>query len=923
MKNGSITYDGHSLIINGKREILIGGEFHYFRTPWELWEDRLKKVKQAGCNLITTYIPWNFHEAEKGKLIWKGDRDLPGFLKLCRKYNLYVIIKPGPYICAEWDFGGFPHWLLSMDIPLRLPDKEYLTIVNDWYGEVAKIIIPHLVTNGGNIVLVQIENEYDHLIEEGGIVKSKEEARRYLLTLLDFVRQAKINVPAYTNEGSCILGTEIINTHTYYPNIPWIWMWEFNDFDRKIEEGRIVQSDKPLMILELEAGWFAQYGQPLYNVETEVTDAIMKTVLTYGASVLNYYMAVGGTSFPYWSAKGDFGGIGICTTFDFGAAPVREWGEIHEKYHHLRNYAYMVQSFPEFILEGETTTNGVDLIKGDRDIVRLYKDRAQKDSSFKGSYENVKILYRKNTKYGMILVRNLEDEETLVRISFHSRLAKKMIRFPGENMKLPAHSSLLLPADFTISDSVKIIYSTSEIILKKKIGEKEYIILKGSKKIEGEMALVSPDRFRVVKGDIKKTKRTGDKLMKVTYSHDEISVFEIQDYSFMILPEEEANKLWMDNGFLMLSDLYHLEDWEERADGIHFDFQIKPKSKKQKITLYSSKEIKKVTAEGKALPIGKKKQDTKAMEVDLLFNEKSSNKIEYIGDWFVSPDTDEKEPGFNDRSWIKIKSDTPLEKAKIFEHGYYWFRNEFILPEGAGAVKLKMQTNEMDRFTVYVNGHFRWIGIGSPELDITEMVQKGKNIIAISYENAFHTKAHPHEGPIKKLSGLYEPVSVVYKLKNKKEEIPFKEWKVMQGLGGDHKKYYSPDFDERTWLSVPEAKMYVFQEEFGNIIWMRRKFKMIKKDDWVAPLYIQINECHDRCLIYVNGSLLGKYEEVGPQHRFYIPENYLKEENLLCLVVEGPGFHPVKGFGFLPPKITEPEIGFFYEAKKIKVEVNY
>ncbi len=920
MKKAVIQYDSHSLILNGKREILIGGEFHYFRTPSALWDDRLKKIKQAGCNLVTTYIPWNFHEEKQGKLTWDGDRDLPKFLELCKKYNLYVIIKPGPYICAEWDFGGFPHWLLEKDIPLRLPDKEYLEIVKKWYQEVAGIIKPFLFTNGGNIVLIQVENEYDHLIDFSDLVENKEVGKQYLLKLLQFVRDAGIDIPAFTNEGSCILGTEIINTHTYYPNIPWIWMWEFNDFDRKIEISRKVQTDKPLMILELEAGWFAQFGKPLYNVETELTDAITKTVLTYGASVLNYYMLAGGTSFPYWSAKGDYGGIGICTTFDFGASPIREWGEIHEKYHHLRNFAYLLKSFPEIITEGETTYDNVDFAKGGEDILRLFKNKAVTCHSFKDSYENIKILYRKHPKYGMILIRNLEAEEKKVKISYDSNLIKQTIQFPNEDLTLIPRSSFLLPVDFYIHDDIHILYSTSEILLKKKINGIQYIFLKGNEKIKGEMAIQSNSPIEILKGEIKHEKYLKNSH-KLLYSHSDVNIFEINQIHFVILPEKEANKIWVDDDFILLSDFYHLKQWEKKDEETYLNFQIMNNKHVQKLILWSMKEIKKIEIEGEEIPLKKDQQGQ--TELNYTFQEESLNQAKWENDWRYYSDTEEKMIDFNDSHWKVIDKDTPLEKAKLFTHGYYWYRNEFVVPEDCDEVTLKLQTNEMDRLTVYINGKFKWIGIGSPDLDITEEIQPGRNIVAISYENAFHTKAHPHEGPIKKLSGLYYPVTVMYKSKNKHNQYVFKEWKVKQGLGGVNKEYYSEKFNDRGWIRTSQADKYIFEEEVGNIIWLRRNFTLKKEAKWDTPLYVNIKECFDRCLIYINGFLVGKYEEVGPQHKFYIPENLLKERNLLTFVIEGPGIHPVKGFGFVPPKLVEPELGFYYEAKDIEVKVKF
>ncbi|MBN1897960.1 MAG: beta-galactosidase [Spirochaetes bacterium] len=914
-KKADISYDGKSLLVNGKRLILFGGEFHYFRTPKALWEDRLTKIKQAGCNLVTTYIPWNFHEEEEGKLNWEQDRDLPHFLRLCEKFGMYVIIKPGPYICAEWDFGGFPHWLLEKDVPLRLPDEKYLKIVKEWYVEVAKIIKPFLITNGGNIVLIQVENEYDHLIEMSEeLTISQKEAREYLLTLLKFNREAGIDVPAFTNEGMCILGTEIINTHTYYPNIPWIWMWEFNDFDRKIEESRRVQPDKPLMILELETGWFAQFDKPIYNVETEVMDAITKTVIAYGASVFNYYMMAGGTSFPYWPAKGDYGGIGICTTFDFGAAPVREWGEIHEKYHLARKFSYFLRSFPSLIFEGETSYQGIDFNKGGEEIVRIGSMQISKQNNFDASFENIKIMMRRFPEGAVVLIRNLEDEKKIIRVKLDSTVLKEKVLFPQTDMSLPKKTCLLLPVDFYVGNNTRLVYSTSEIIARKTIDKKEHFIFQGKDSIQGEMVVDCPETIEVVEGRAK-ISTFNKKCKRINYSHSKMTILKVGPAYFIILPEKEADKLWIEDDLIMLSDFNYLKNIKKSKNGIMLNFT--DGHGKNKIIIWSGKKIKDIKFDNKKISF---KQIKGRYEIVRDTKVKSKNSIKWNSQWRYTTDSKEKNVDFNDKNWITLNASTPLEKARLFDHGYFWYRTDFILPKTEEA-RIRINSNNMDRFTVYVNGRFRWIGIGSPELEIADLVKEGKNIIAVCYENAYHTKAHPHEGPIKKLSGLYSPVEIKWKESGKEKKSIVKEWRVQEQMGGVNKKYFSPDLDDSHWITIPTSQKYVFQEDVGNIIWLRRKFKFNKEKDWECPAYLEISDLSDRCLIYVNGFLLGRYENVGPQHRFYIPENLLKKDNLITLVIEGPGFHPVKGFGFLPPKFTEPDLGFYFEARDVNVEL--
>lgn len=141
---------------------IIGGDLHYFRILPQHWEDRLLRAKALGLNTIQTYVPWNLHEPKPGKLVFSGIADLVSFLKLCQKLDLLVMLRPGPYICAEWDLGGFPAWLLAKKpaLKLRSSDRAYLQLVERWWGVLLPKIAPLLYDIGGPIVMVQIENEF-------------------------------------------------------------------------------------------------------------------------------------------------------------------------------------------------------------------------------------------------------------------------------------------------------------------------------------------------------------------------------------------------------------------------------------------------------------------------------------------------------------------------------------------------------------------------------------------------------------------------------------------------------------------------------------------------------------------------------------------------------------------------------------------
>ena len=178
--------------LNGKPFKIISGAFHYFRTVPEYWQDRLEKLVNMGCNTVETYIPWNFHEPNRGQFIWEGMRDICRFIETAQELGLYIIIRPSPYICSEWEFGGLPAWLLrDRNMRLRCSYEPYLNAVKNYYSELIPKLVPYQIDRGGNIILMQIENEYGYYGND----------KAYLEFLRDTMRELGITVPFVTSDG--------------------------------------------------------------------------------------------------------------------------------------------------------------------------------------------------------------------------------------------------------------------------------------------------------------------------------------------------------------------------------------------------------------------------------------------------------------------------------------------------------------------------------------------------------------------------------------------------------------------------------------------------------------------------------------------------------------------------------------------------
>ncbi|HRZ66769.1 MAG TPA: beta-galactosidase [Candidatus Omnitrophota bacterium] len=919
MEKKVISFDRKSMLIGGRRVMLYGGEFHYFRVPHELWEDRLQKMKSAGLNLVVTYIPWNFHEAREGEFRWDGDRDLDKFITLTQKYGFYLVIKPGPYICAEWDFGGFPDWLLGKKINLREKDPEYLKLIGRYYKEIAGILRPHLITKGGNIVLFQIENEYDHLIAFTGIKRYKEGALAYHLKLLEMAKKEGIDVPTFTVEGSFLRKSEIIDARTYYPNIPWIWLWEFDDFDRVINESVAQQPDKPLMIMELETGWFAQFGKPLYQIEPEVTRAILRTVIVEGASVMNHFLFVGGTTFPYWNCKGDYGGIGTCTTYDFGHSPVREWGEVSPtKYHMARNCAQFLDSFEDELFESEKKEGAARFAKGGEAVALVDGRKARPDYS--GTFENIKAVERYGRKGGFLMVRNLTEDTHKTRVAYYSPAERKEMVLPSaQDLKLSPRSSFLFPVDITVGDDLMIRYSTCELLMKKKIGVREFVFLSGRPEVDGEtLVKCGKAKPEIIEGKFTISKARGGFLIE--NENEGARIVRIGGVFLVFLDDKTAAKAWDKDGAVAISDFYYIEDF--LADGRSIDINAQVKNGcNQRTRIFCGFAPKSVAINGGQAEF-KYDKATGSVSFDYDCAVEELPKITWLDSPRFISDVGEKEEGYDDSSWKAVKLPGSLEQAGLLEHGFVWYRQKFNLKARPSECTIKIEANDMDRFYVYVNGRFAWRGIECREIDISAFVKKGRNQLAVRYENAYHTKAHPHEGAIKKYSGILKPVKISGRVSGKGFGMALTSMLVREKAGGLIKGYHEPDCNEAQWRKAHAARKYVFPEEMGELVWYRRKFRFLPRKGGVCALKLTIDHAFERCMIYLNGKALGKYESVGPQNDFYIPESFLRDDNTVAIMVEGPGFHPVKEFGFVPPVLKDPKIGFYYTAKKIIARVS-
>ena len=313
-----VNFDGRGFLLNGKRTFLASGGMEYCRVPRALWRDRLLRLKRAGFNTVEIYNMWNFHEPKPGQFDFAGDHDLDAFLKLVKAMDLYAIVRVGPYVCAEWDSGGYPVWLrFEPGVRVREDNPQFEAAVDRYWEKLIPIVAANQVNRGGAVILVQLENEHP----SGW---GTEMPNAYFTHLHDKAVALGLQVPYFfsgLHHGSDPAGDD-----------PWS------------SQGRT----SPWFTTEFWSIWYDHYGQK--QADVDAYDRRMWKVLAYGGNGLNFYMLHGGTNFGYTNDDED------TSSYDYGAA-IGQAGDLRPTYYRFKRAALFARSFQSVLEDSDNASD--------------------------------------------------------------------------------------------------------------------------------------------------------------------------------------------------------------------------------------------------------------------------------------------------------------------------------------------------------------------------------------------------------------------------------------------------------------------------------------------------------------------------------------------------------------------------------------
>jgi beta-galactosidase GanA len=866
----TITYDRYSLMIDGHREWLWSAEFHYFRLPdAHMWRDQLEKLKATGFNAVSLYFNWAYHSPAPGVYDFTGVRDVGRLLDIAEDVGLYVIARPGPYINAEADAGGFPAWLTTQRGRARTNADDYQAAWEDWYDHVNAIIRRHQLTDGGgSVVLYQIENEYDG------------SDAVYMEELKAAARADGITVPLFHNDKGRNLrwasgpgAPDLYGTDTYPAGF---------DCNRTsfpaVTDYRFLRpgvGDRPFIWGEFQGGAFDPWGGPGYERCRAMTGPAFERMfydnnIENQFTVHNIYMAYGGTNWG-WQADPNV----VYTSYDYGAA-FTEQRQLTEKVPVLKQQAYLLASVE-------------DLRKTD--------DLGQQA----GTDPAVRVWVKQNPDTGsrFYFVRHQDATSAApVSTTFTTGDYTPTVALTGRDFKI-------LAADYDMARQ-RLVYSTSEIMAQVNLGDRDVALLHGRAGEQGETVLrySSEPRVEVVAGDVTNSWNGPD--LRLTYVHNGLARVRIHGggrppLELLLADSDTASTFWRVDtkaGPILARGPYLVRSAERRGASLSLRGDADQASP---LEVFAPKQVRTVLWNGHRVRGGTVPGPDPVT-------------LPALTGWRYTADTPEADPAFDDSRWVAADhttTDNPTQPATLpvlytddygFHYGDVWYRGHFT---GAGKqISLTAGTGRAGVWTAWLNGvNLGTVNTGTASgnqnstgtFDIPDGLLREDNVISVLVRDMGHNENGGSNDNHKRPRGLLAATvaapdgtatPVTWRIQGGRADTvrgPMNNG----GLHGERVGYPLPGFRPKGWDTVTLPH----NDVTPGVAWYRTKVRLDLPKDQDVPVGLRFTDDpgrHYRVLIFVNGWQVGQYvNDLGPQHVFTLPQGILRHqgENTIALAV--------------------------------------
>ncbi|MFJ6742381.1 beta-galactosidase [Streptomyces sp. NPDC091279] len=898
----AVGFDRYSLLVDGRRLVLWSGEMHPFRLPSpSLWRDVLQKMRAHGYNAVSIYVAWNYHSAAPGHYDFTGIRDLDLFLRMAAETGLYVILRPGPYINAEIDGGGFPGWLTVTEGTARTADPTYLAAVDEWLTRVDAIVARHQYTRGtGTVLLYQIENEYDAFVTDPT-------GPAYMSHLYKKVRADGIDVPLFHNDksrngywlpGSFDTGGERGR-----------WLYGFDGYPTPSQDppdwgafgaggvkgGATASRETPGFVPEFGGGWFDPWGgvwfqKKGYAESRRTRDAAYErrfylTNLANGITLHNVYMTFGGTSWGWLPAPV------VYTSYDYGAA-FDEGRGATAKLVPMHQLGHLLQRVPDF---------------------------ARLERAADLTADGLKVYHLTNPDTGAH-VHILRNDATA---QVTSTLPVDGVDLP---VTVPARDARLLASQLRLGQRT-LRYSTAQPMLTLIAGRQEVAVLTGRSGESTVTALECANKPTVTVLDGAAEHTYADGLLRIEAQLDGLTRLSVtgdgpatpllllladDDTSLRLWPHDTPSGTALAHGPHLLRTVT-LDGTTAHLTGDTFtaaELEVWPPRGIDQLT-WNGKPLATVTSPSGSLRAVRELPGVGAVTLPALTG------------WRHRAENPEAEPDFDDSRWQKADRTTSFSTTPVpagqpvlfaddygFHYGDVWYRGHLTGAADARSVSLAYSTGTQGLLMAWLDG--RPLGTHRMPVPDNSTVRKGTWADTATFELPEGTGArvlsvlvrrmqHDQDGmaldthkAARGLTGVtFDGASptVSWRIQGAAAADPVRGPQNHGGLHGERAGWHLPGAADGDWTRVTFPRA----DRRQGVSWYRTTFSLAVPTGTDASVGLVLDDDPARAYrvqLFLNGWNLGQYiNDVGPQHTFVLPNGILRTRgaNTLALAVLSDG----------------------------------